>query len=171
MKSIHLTRAKRARAAVGSSWDNLTKVALMERCRNIYYILDALVDGMENEMLLFPDQTREQHEAQEFCFADPCTLPEWNKLKAEASTPEGYLPFVYKECDEEQICIILRDATATDDDCLTTAAWIRMVRGFSGYIFALPYREGAALTMGQSMAHIIARTAGVPSHQVRHIEV
>jgi hypothetical protein len=170
MKSIHLKRAKRAFNAVGTSWSDYTKQALVERCRNMYYTLEALVDAMENEMLLFPDQTREQHEAQEFCFADPCTLPEWNKLKAEASTPEGYLPFVYKECDEEQVCIILRDATATDEDCLTTAAWIRMVREFSGYIFALPFKDSVALT-SQSMAQIIARTAGVPYHQVRHIEV
>lgn len=171
MKSIHLKRAKRAFNAVGSSWDQLTKVALMERCRNVYYILEALLDAMENEMLLFPDQSREQHEAQEFCFADPCTLPEWNRLKAEASTPEGYLPFCYKECDEgEQVCIILRDATATDDDCLTTAAWIRLTREFTGHIFALPFKDSVALT-SQSMAQIIARTSGVPFHQVKHIEV
>ena len=163
-------RVEQIQSKIGGSWDNLTKVALMERLRNAYWQLDGLLYLLENSVLLFPDMTRKQHEAQEFCFADPCTLPEWNKLKAEASHTEGYLPFCYKPDGDEIVCIILRGPDDTDDDCLTTAAWIRMVREFTGMIYALPYSDAPALA-ATSMANIIARTAGVPFHQVRHIEV
>jgi len=155
---------------IGKNWSHYSKKAMENILRDVYWQLDGLKHMMENTMLLFPDMTREQHEAQEFCFADPCTLPEWNKLKAEASHPEGYLPFCYKTSDEEQICIVLRDRYDTDDECLTTAAWIRMVREFTGMIYALPYSDRPTLT-ATPMANIIARTSGVPFFQVRHIEV
>ena len=127
-------------------------------------------------MLLFPDQSRDQHEAQEFCFADPCTREEWRQLKhqsntRDASTPKGFLPYVIKTTDEgEQLAIILRGTWDTDDDCVSTAAMLRMVQEFSGMIYALGFREGSTLT-SQPMTKIIARTAGVPFFQVRHIEV
>lgn len=123
-------------------------------------------------MLLFPDMSREQHEAQEFCFCDPCTKEEWRSLKHQVHcTREGYLPHVIKKTDEnEEVAIILRGTWDTDDDCVTTAAYLRMVHEFSGMIYALPFRDGPALT-GQPMAAIIGRTAGVPFYQVRHIEV
>jgi hypothetical protein len=123
-------------------------------------------------MLLFPDMSREQHEAQEFCFCDPCTKEEWRRLKHQVKcTREGYLPHVIKHDDsKEEIAIILRGTWDTDEDCVTTAAYLRLVHEFSGMIYALPFREGSALT-SQPMSAIIARTAGVPFFQVRHIEV
>ena len=124
-------------------------------------------------MLLFPDMSRDQHEAQEFCFCDPCTKEEWRKLKHQVVGGEGtdkYLPFVFAKADSDWVCVILRGTYDTDDECLTTAAWIRLVREFTGMIYALPFREGRALT-AQTMSAIIARTSGVPYHQVRHIKV
>lgn len=173
MFSSYIEKAKRAQRMIGSNYvhTDLTKGAMIERLRNAYWVLDSLIYDLENTMLLFPDMSRTQHEAQEFCFADPCTLTEWQKLlKEDASIPDGYLPFCYKQSDEEEICLILRDKYDTDDDCLTTAAWIRMVREFTGMIYALPYSDRPALT-ATPMANIIARTSGVPFFQVRHIEV
>lgn len=130
-------------------------------------------------MLLFPDMTRDQHDAQEFCFAAPCTTQEWYKLMALAKKtkpPKGagvmetdFLKYVLIEEDDETICIIPRPATATDDDCVASGAYIRMVAEFTGMIYAVP--SSCDTRVGESMASIIHRTAGVPPHQVRHVEV
>lgn len=119
-------------------------------------------------MLLFPDVSREQHEAQEFVFASPCTFAEWQRVRDKAKRYPGYLPFALVKEDEETIAIICRKDCDSDDDCVTTAAWLRLVREFSGMIYALAYTHLPAPT---STGAIIARTAGVNPKQVRHVEV
>lgn len=121
-------------------------------------------------MLLFPDMTREQHEAEEFCYAAPCTFDEWKQLRADVQLPhDNYLPFVSKEDDNrEEIYLILRSDSDSDNECVATAAYIRFAMQHTGMIYAIGY------TLAQpsnSIASIIGRTSGVPYHQVRHIEV
>jgi hypothetical protein len=138
-------------------------------CSDIATMVGELQHMMEVTMLLFPDMNREQHKAQEFCFAAPTSQIEWLKLKAKVScTREGYLPHVIVKEDEEEIALVLRDLSDTDDDCVATGAYLRMVLEFTGMIYALPYAQGP---IGTTIASIIARTAGVPPHQVRHVEV
>lgn len=127
-------------------------------------------------MLLFPDVTRAQPEAETFVFAAPCDHHEWRRLDKHSteipSSPDGekYLPyFVFREKDEsETIIAILRGPKDSDEDCLQTAAYLRMVEEFRGMIYALPYHPNSAEI---TMADIIARTAGVKPQHVRHVSL
>lgn len=122
-------------------------------------------------MLLFPDMRKERHEAQEFVFAAPCTYAEWAKLKSQCKfhwDDKQYLPYTLVKEDDEQIAIICRSQEDSDDDCLVTAAYLRMVVEFTGMIYALPYQTDH---LNNSIGAIIARTAGVDPKQVRHVEV
>lgn len=141
-----------------------------ELSRDVYYMLEGLQQMMEETVLLFPDMTRSQHEAQEFCFAAPCAEVEWKSILNRCALNSGYLPYhiVEEVEDEERVALILRDMSDSDDDCLATGAYLRMVKEFTGMIYAVPYSR---LELGTSIASIIARTAGVPPHQVRHVEI
>lgn len=122
-------------------------------------------------MLLFPDMRKERHEAQEFVFASPCTYAEWFKLKGRCGFRWGdkqYLPYTLVKEGEERIAIICRSPDDSDDDCLVTAAYLRMVGEFTGMIYALPYQTDR---LNNSIGSIIARTAGVDPKQVRHVEI
>jgi hypothetical protein len=140
---------------------------------NYDYWYDIYLGGI---VLLFPDLSREQHHAQEFVFAVPCRKHEWHKLYQQAeriNQPQDgvaspFLPYYKTREDDEEIIIILRSPVNTDEQCLSTAAYLRMVDEFTGMIYSLPYSETDAMN---SIADIIRRTAGVPPHQVRHIEV
>lgn len=136
--------------------------------RDVYYRLEGLQQMMEESMLLFPDMARDQHKAQEFCFAAPCAEVEWRKLHKHCALNSGYLPYHIVKEEDEKIAIVLREDHNTDDDCLATGAYLRLVKEFRGMIYALPYSTGPIST---TLASIIARTAGVPPHQVRHVEV
>lgn len=139
-----------------------------ELCRDVYYRLEGLQQMMERTVLLFPDISRSQHEAQEFCFAAPCAEVEWRQIHGHCALNSGYLPYHIAREDDEEVAIVLRSDQDTDEDCLATGAYLRMVKEFTGMIYALPYAPGPIAT---TVAAIIARTAGVPPHQVRHVEV
>lgn len=139
-----------------------------ELFRDVYYRLEGLQQMMEESMLLFPDMNRTQHEALEFCFAAPCAEVEWRKLYKHCAINHEWLPYHIVTEDEEKIALILRKPEDSDDDCLATGAYLRMVKEFTGMMYALPYATGP---IGTTIASIIARTAGVPPHQVRHVEV
>lgn len=139
-----------------------------ELCRDVYYRLEGLQQMMEETVLLFPDMARNQHEAQEFCFAAPCAEVEWKSIYKRCALNSGYLPYHIVKEDGEKVALILRDMGDSDDDCLATGAYLRMVKEFTGMIYAVPYSR---LELGTSIASIIARTAGVPPHQVRHVEI
>lgn len=127
--------------------------------------------------MLFPDMTRPQHEAQEFCFASPCTPTEFAKLRSRASKYKGYLPYTIVMEDDEKIAIILLGFTDAkvefagekwDERAKTTAAYLRLVKEFNGMIYCMTH---ARKEHSNSIASIIVRTAGVPPHQVRHVEL
>ena len=136
-------------------------------------------------MMLFPDMGRKQYEDNDnFVFAAPCTDAEWCHMYAEAQVEpdDKYLPFVFwgegpatfsrqnrvLGIPGDVVCIILREPTSSDEDALTTAAWIRVSEEFTGMIYAVGFVSGA---LSQSTPSIVCRTAGVNPKQVRHIEV
>lgn len=131
-------------------------------------------------MLLYPDMRRESYGANDdFVFAAPCTETEWETLNAAALTarPESsdYLPYTFikesyhDEAPADVTYIILMSPQTPDDDAIATAAWIRVVEEYTGIIYALTFES--EYNSNQSLSSIIARTAGVPPKQVRHIEL
>lgn len=134
--------------------------------------LHEFIQYLENRMLLFPDLTKKQHEAEHFVFAYPCSSTEWHKLFDHArrtKTPKEYYPYVFIDDRDERIAIILRPQMGTDEECLTTAAYLRMVKEHTGMIYALPFNLN--FDEDYSFGAIIARTAGVDPKKVRHVEV
>lgn len=171
MKSIHTKLLLEIHNKLADrSWKDLTKGALILRLRNATWELEGLIKAMENDMLLFPDMSKEQHFADHFVYAAPCTSTEWHKVLGRCKTKEpdeqGFMPYTYLDEEGEKICIIPRPFGASDDDCLGTAAWIRMVDEFRGMIYALPYCNEE---WPNTIASIIARTAGVEPSKVRHV--
>ncbi len=127
-------------------------------------------------MLLYPDMRRDLYDANDnFVFAAPCTEAEWRQLNADAQMSGDYLPFLFiKETYHENApsdvtCIILMSPNTPDDDAIATAAWIRVVEEYTGMIYALNFE--ADYSRSNSLSSIVARTAGVPPKQVRHIEL
>lgn len=134
----------------------------------------------ETDLLLFPDMLSEQHAAEEFVYAAACQPHEWHRLfdvarqrqqRQEPQPPATDTPLLSHLMvaeEGEKICIILQGAADTREQATTTAAYIRMVGEFSGMIYVLPYNDAP---VSNSLADIINRTAGVPPHQIRHIDI
>lgn len=135
------------------------------------HVFEEFHSSLEKKMLLFPDMTKEQPDAGEFCFATPCTLDEWTKLSRSGKVEwvkNFMVPYIMVKEDKEKIAIILMDSGNTDDEAMTLAAYLRMVQDFTGMIYALPYTHD---TPDMWIGSIIARTSGVDPKKVRHIEV
>lgn len=125
-------------------------------------------------MLLFPDMSRTTYNGSEtFVFAAPCTRNEYYQiLRHPQATDDGVrLPFVLLQGGDkdDHVCIILRRDETTDDECVETAAWIRIVHeNFNGMIYAMTY---VSEPMFGSIASVIARTSGANPKQVKHIDL
>lgn len=126
----------------------------------------------EDYMLLYPDMSRTNYDGSEtFVFAAPCTKDEWYKLLRHGGCINNgtQLPYFLSNEKEDPVCIILRREESTDDECVETAAWIRVaVEGFNGMIYAMDYVDAPQFG---SVAKIIARTAGANPKQVKHIDL
>lgn len=171
MKSKYVSRVQKIQNDIPKVTSH-TPQRLMELIRNLYWQLNGLIQEMESEVLLFPDMSKEQHYADHFVYAAACTPEEYYMLRDRCKTKEpeaaGFLPYTFIEEDEETICIIPRPRGVSDDDCLGTAAYVRMVEEFTGFIYAVPFTEKTALG-SLSLAQVIAKTAGVDPAKVRHI--
>lgn len=125
-------------------------------------------------MLLFPDMSRTTYDGSEtFVFAAPCLRDEWHRLlrHPQAINDGTRLPFVLLQggSKEDHVCIILRRDETTDDECVETAAWVRIAyENFNGMIYAMHHVEAPQCA---SIANIIARTAGANPKQVKHIDL
>lgn len=128
----------------------------------------SFLQRLEHRMLLYPDMSRSGYDAKEFVFASPCSYAQWDRALRRATKDVGYLPWLEIEEEGESIVIICRSPEHTDDDCLTTAAWLRIVNNFRGMIYALPYDDKP---LDYSIGAVLARTSGVDPKQVRHVEV
>lgn len=126
----------------------------------------------EGYMLLYPDQSRTTYDGSEtFVFAAPCTKDEWYRLLRHGGciNDGSRLPYIMTGKKEDQVCIILRRSETTDDECVETAAWIRVAaENFNGMIYAMDYVDAPQYG---SVAKIIARTAGANPKQVKHIDL
>lgn len=119
-------------------------------------------------MMLYPDMTREQYDGSEtFVFAAPCTKAEWREMKEIAADDGDHLPYLFGG-EENEIVIILRFPESIDDHAVETAAWVRVKHEFNGMIYAMKYDPQPP---DYGIAATIARTAGAPPNQVRHIEL
>ncbi len=121
-------------------------------------------------MLLFPDMRREQYEGNDnFVFAAPCTKVEWDYLHNKSVQEEHYLPYIFMKDDPDDVsCLILRLPEITDEQAVTTAAWIRVSEEYTGMIYAVSFESVPTI---QSLSSIVARTAGCNPKQVKHIEI
>jgi len=137
--------------------------------------INRIIREEKNSMLLYPDMRREQYEGNDnFVFATPCTKSEWDYLHGKSEQSEHYLPYFFaKEYFHENAppdltCIILRHPEITDEQAVTTAAWIRVSEEYTGMIYAVSYESVPTV---QSLSSIVARTAGCNPKQVKHIEI
>lgn len=131
-----------------------------------------IIEKEKRKVMLYPDMTREQYEGSEtFVFAAPCTKDEWYRMKALSCDDGDHLPYLFSEDHDEmqeQVCIVLRFPESIDDHAVETAAWIRIKHEFNGMIYAMKYDPQPP---DYGIAATIARTAGAPPNQVRHIEL
>lgn len=124
-------------------------------------------------MLMYPDMSRTTYDGSEtFVFAAPCTRDEWYQLLRDPrAVNDGIrLPYIVSgdSMEEEIVCVILRRDESTDEECVETAAWIRVTQeNFNGMIYATGYVDAPQFG---SVASIIARTAGANPNQVKHID-
>ena len=83
-----------------------------------------------------------------------------------------YLPWVIMtdSMKDEKVCVILRRPHNTDDEAVTSAAYIRSVKEFSGMIYAMKFDDSYG-DLPISYATIIARTSGCDPSQVRHLDI
>ncbi len=129
----------------------------------------------KSSMLLYPDMSKDTYEGSDyFCFSAPCTKAEWDNMYSQRISQdqsEHYLPFLVMkdEAAEEEVCVVLRFPHTTDEQAVTTAAWIRTAKEFTGMIYAVGH-DNAYGDM-QSLSSIIARTAGCSPAQVRHLDL
>lgn len=128
-------------------------------------------------MLLYPDMSRESYSGNDnFVFAAPCQEWEWESMWRSCDKDEDYLPYViineffHENAPPDWVaCVILMRDSDSDDDALTTAAWLRVTQEYTGMIYAIkcdPAYQGET-----SLSSIVARTSGVDPKQVRHIEL
>ena len=131
--------------------------------------INRIIREEKNSMLLFPDMRRALYtDNDNFVFAAPCTKSEWDYLHKHSIQLDHYLPFIIINELEDVTCIILRHPEITDDQTVTTAAWIRISEEYTGMIYALSYES---VPTAQSLSSIVARTAGCNPKQVKHVEI
>jgi len=132
--------------------------------------INRVVREEKESMLLFPDMRREQYEGNDnFVFAAPCTKVEWDYLHSKSVQEEHYLPYIFMKDDPDDVtCLVLRLPEITDEQAVTTAAWIRVSEEYTGMIYAVSFESVPSV---QSLSSIVARTAGCNPKQVKHIEI
>jgi len=151
----------------GKDWSDVDR-----KLRQFRACINKEVTKERNRLLLYPDMSRTTYDGSEtFVFAAPCSDDEWNKLLRHPNCLNDgtHLPYLTSGEGEDQVCIILRRHENTDDECVETAAWIRVtLENFGGIIYAMTH-----VTAPQygSIAQIIARTAGANPKQVKHIDI
>lgn len=107
---------------------------------------------------LYPDMGRSQYTKNDtFVYAAPITTDVWMQLQKYArhdGEKNGFLlPDDIEGLDD---VIILRSKHMTDDDCMTTQAFIRLVHGNRERVYCVPYRDQV------STAVLANATAGAP---------
>lgn len=118
-------------------------------------------------MLLWPDpRVDEQPENLTTCFAVPIDSCEWEYLLGRCKQEQSnFMPFTILEGDEiyfmrsagedgyERVAILLRN-NEDADECLESAAWIRVKHEFNGMIYIC--RKSTTADQWQSFAAIAA---------------
>jgi hypothetical protein len=104
---------------------------------------------------LFPDMSRESYKgSDDFIFAAPIHIDDWNLLRAGAMHTKDGVYFVsigdnltrpttsgfgsITTSGYVGVTILLREAHHTDDDMVTAGAWLRMTLGNTQRIYAVP---------------------------------
>ena len=117
---------------------------------------------------LYPDMSRSQYTKNDtFIYAAPVGPEVWDGLRALARFTPDNVPYLGNDQAEglEDIVIILRSPTMTDDDCLTAQAYIRLVDNVTNRIYCVPCVHSL------SMASLINKTAGAPRELCKMLTV
>ncbi len=124
-----------------------------------------------NMTLIIPDRNKSSQE--DFIWALPVEYPKWTKWyelskKFKTTTPMGVRYMNRMEGKEVRTIMLLPTAEQTDDDAVTAAAWLRMVKKFSCRIYVL--RAAGEYAQPMSKFETINAVMGIDPDTLHEIE-